>query len=311
MVTVIVLTRNRSKLLVKCLDTLIAQDCASLQYEVIVIDDGSEDNTKETVAALAQCHCSLRYVYQPHRGIPAARNRGLAEARGRLIAFVADDYELAPDYVRTVQQLFDEGPAIKVVRFTVVPATRGFSDRVGHLNYSLAMLQRVVRTSGNKPSFLDCMRAVANYREEVTTNHTLPAAGGAAYRREVFNFAGKFDESLLRGEDSDMAVRLRRQGIPILYYPFHCIRRHYEPFFREALAKSFHAGRHRYRYHHKHQSASGQVVAGKLFPIAAAFVHSRRTGHLRDFVLDYPWLTLLRAANKLGFVTAAIKRPHP
>ena len=307
MLTVVVLTRNRRKLLEKCLVTLMAQDCGSLRYEVVVIDDGSEDDTREAVGALAQRHANLRYVYQSHRGIPATRNRGLAEARGRLVAFVADDYELAPDYVRTVQRLFEERPETKVVRFKVVAAGAGFSDRIGHMYYSFSVLQRLIPGIGDRPGFFDRLRTVARYREEATTNHNLEAAGGAAYRREVFDVAGKFDESLLRGEDSDMAVRLRQQSISILYYPFHCIRRHYEPYFREALAKSFLAGMNRYQYHRKHQSGSG-VVAGKMFAIASAFVHSKCTGHLWDFVLNYPWLTLLEAANKLGYLAAAMKK---
>jgi GT2 family glycosyltransferase len=307
MVTVVVLTRNRRKLLEKCLSTLMAQDCAPLEYEVVVLDDGSEDDTREAVGALAQRHANLRYVHQPHRGIPAARNRGLAEARGGLVAYVADDYEMAPDYVPTVRRMFDERPEMKVLRFKVVAAGKNFSDRVGHMYYSFSVLQRLIPASPGRPGFLDRLRTVARYREETTTDHNLEAAGGAAYRREVFDVAGKFDETLLRGEDSDFAARLRRHGIPILYYPFHCIRRHYEPFFREALAKSFLAGMNRYRYHRKHHSGSG-AVAGKLFAIAAALVYSGHTGHLREFILNYPWLTLLEAANKLGFLAAAIKR---
>jgi GT2 family glycosyltransferase len=306
MVTVVVLSRNRRKLLEKCLGTLMAQDCPALEYEVVVIDDGSEDDTGEAVATLAREHGNLRYVYQPHLGIPAARNRGLAESRGSVVAFVADDYELAPDYVRTVQRLFEERPETKVVRFKIVAAGTGFSDRVGHLHYNSAMIQTLVRPSGDSPGLFDRLQAVAQYREETTTNHDLPAAGGAAYRREVFEMAGKFDESLLRGEDSDLAVRLRQHGVGILYYPFHSIRRHYEPYFRETLAKSFHAGMNRYRYQRKHEAGAG-VPPGKLFAMAAPFVDCRRTGHLRDFVLSYPWLRLLIVVNKLGYLTAAIR----
>lgn len=308
MVTVVVLTRNRRKLLEKCLSTLMAQDCAPFEFEVVVMDDGSEDDTREAVEALTQRHANLRYVYQPHRGIPAARNRGLAEARGGLVAFVADDYELAPDYVPTVRRLFDEQPEMKVLRFKVVAAGKNFSDRVGHMYYTYSVLQRLIPASADTSGFLDRLRTVARYREEATTDHHLEAAGGAAYRREVFDVAGTFDESLLRGEDSDFAARLRRHGIPILYYPFHCIRRHYEPFFREALAKSFRAGMNSYRYHRKHESGSGAAVMGKLFAIAAALVYSGHTGHLRGFILNYPWLTLLEVANKLGFLAATIKR---
>jgi len=305
--SVVVLTWNRGELLAKCLATLLAQDCAPSEYEVVVVDDGSEDDTRDVVGALVPRHANLRYICQPHRGIPAARNRGLAEARGGLIAYVADDYELAPDYVPTVRRLFAEQPELKVVRFKMVAAGRGFSDRVGHMYYTLSTLQRLVPVDGNTPSSLERLRSVARYREHATTKHNLEAAGGAAYRREVFDIAGTFDESLLRSEDSDLAARLRQHDIPILYYPDHCIRRHYEPYFSEALARSFRTGMNRYRYHRKHRSYGG-AVAEKLFALAAALVHSKCNSRLTLFLLDYPWLTLLEAANKLGFLTAAIKR---
>lgn len=305
--SVVVLTWNRGKLLAKCLATLLAQDYAPAEYEVVVVDDGSEDDTRDVVGALARRHTNLRYVYQPHKGIPAARNRGLAEARGGLVAYVADDYEFAPDYVSTVRRLFAERPETKVVRFKMVAAGRSFSDRVGHMYCSFSTLQRLIPAGGDGSVFFGRLRAVARYREQATTKHNLEAAGGAAYRREVFDAAGRFDESLQRSEDSDMAARLRRHGIPILYYPDHCIRRHYEPYFSVALAQSFHAGMNRCDYHRKHRSGSG-VVVRKLFALASALVYSKRDGQLTAFVLNSPWLALLEAANKLGFLTAAIKR---
>jgi len=307
MVSVVVLTRNRKELLGRCLLTLTRQDLPAWEYEVVVVDDGSEDGTRDEVQELGRRHANLRHARQPYRGIPAARNRGLAEARGAIVAFVADDYELAPDYVRTIRHLLADETGNQVVRFKVVRAGVSFSDRVGHSYYRLSTLRRLLpRGGGTRAGFLKRFRALARWREEATTDHHLEAAGGAAYRREVFAAVGAFDESLLRGEDSDFAARLRHHNIPVLYFPFHHIRRHYEPFFREGLAKSYRAGLYRYQFRRKH-SAGGEAELGRLLVMSAALVHCARTGGVLDLIFSYPWLLLLEAFNKVGFLAGVVR----
>src|SRR5215212_5035612 len=108
--SIVVLTYNRRELLASCLKSLLAQTDAGAPLEVLVVDDGSTDGTSDLVVSLADSHPHLRYCPQPHGGIAAARNTGIRNATAGIIAIVADDYILAPDYARTVIGFFREHP---------------------------------------------------------------------------------------------------------------------------------------------------------------------------------------------------------
>ena len=83
-VTVIVCTYNRSGMLRRALESLVGQKVPrSLSYEILVVDDGSTDNTKAIVEEMsAQPHVSIRYVLAEGEGIASARNRGLKRVIG-------------------------------------------------------------------------------------------------------------------------------------------------------------------------------------------------------------------------------------
>jgi hypothetical protein len=87
LVTVIVPTFNRSLQAPHAVRSALAQTHA--RVEVIVVDDGSSDDTRDALAAIDDER--VRYVWQEHAGLPAARNRGMAEARGDFIAFLDSD----------------------------------------------------------------------------------------------------------------------------------------------------------------------------------------------------------------------------
>lgn len=291
---------------------MLNQDWPSENYEIVIADDGSIDDTPEFVRSLASVHSNLHYVRQRHQGVTAARNLGLREARGEVISFLADDYELAPDYIRTAVRLLEENPAAMVVRFKVVAATDDLSGRVGELSYGLGILRRLVPDVPLNARRGSRFRAVADLVEQPTTQHNLEAAGGAVFRREVFDIVGLFDEMLPRSEDTDMGARLRNHGIDILYYPFHYIKHHYERFPDEALAKSYQTGLYRYRFHKKHRLNGGANVGKTLIALvwektegmAGVVLHCYRAGRLRELLLHAPLLLLLETANKLGFCAA-------
>lgn len=94
-ISVVVCTYNRAAILGDCLDSLVAQDFPPPRYEVVVIDDGSADDTRRVVEARGDGRAAVRYVRQANGGLNAARNRGVAEARGAWVCFLDDD-ELAP-----------------------------------------------------------------------------------------------------------------------------------------------------------------------------------------------------------------------
>lgn len=93
-ISAVVITYNRSAMLRQTLKSLVQQDTRGcFSYEIVVIDDGSTDDTETVVAEVARQArpLPLRYVYQENGGEARARNRGVAEARGTLIAFCDDD----------------------------------------------------------------------------------------------------------------------------------------------------------------------------------------------------------------------------
>lgn len=115
--SVIIPVYNRRDILRKTLLSFDDQTVPAGTFEVIVVDDGSTDGTGEMIASLDVGY-PLVYIYQPHRGIPAARNRAIREAKADLIISVDSDMVVAPEFVEahlqahTAPGLIVHGPVI-------------------------------------------------------------------------------------------------------------------------------------------------------------------------------------------------------
>lgn len=100
LLSVIIPTRNRSKYLSTLLDSLFLQMCGSFAWEIIVIDNGSMDNTAEVVKEkILHGRIPLRYVREPKPGLHHGRHRGAQEALGEIIAFLDDDIVLPREWI--------------------------------------------------------------------------------------------------------------------------------------------------------------------------------------------------------------------
>ena len=93
-------------------------------------------------------------------------------ARGEIVCFLADDYELAPDYVRTVVRLMKENTVAFVVRFKVIAAGADLSSRVSDFYYRLGAVKRIVdvapETTSRRWETWNRFRAIAHYIEQAT-----------------------------------------------------------------------------------------------------------------------------------------------
>src|SRR5262245_5620608 len=87
-VSVVIPTYGHADYLLATLKSVFAQSFTD--HEIILVDDGSPDNTAHVVRPLVEAG-QVRYLEQPHRGPAAARNRGIREARGEFIAMLDDD----------------------------------------------------------------------------------------------------------------------------------------------------------------------------------------------------------------------------
>jgi GT2 family glycosyltransferase len=187
--SLIIITLNRAEILARTLAGLAKQ--TRPVDEVIVIDNGPDQATADTVRSFP-----ARYVAEPRRGYGAARNRGLAEARGRILYFLDDDCIAEPEWAETLSKPVAAGEA------DLVGGSRGIGQT------GLAARLEYLSTDG--PVMAPGLKR-APARHLSTSNLIL--------RREVADKIGAFDESLAMCEDRDFTTRARLAGFRLLFEP--------------------------------------------------------------------------------------------
>lgn len=109
LLTYIVPVYNTERYLLRCLNSILAQGLTGGDYEVLVVDDGSTDGSRDRVADFARLHPQVHLIIQENAGVSAARNRALDQARGRYVQFVdSDDYLQDGMMARLLQRAVDE-----------------------------------------------------------------------------------------------------------------------------------------------------------------------------------------------------------
>ena len=103
----------------RCIESVVGQD-VSFDYEIILIDDGSDDGTSEICDKLAVQFPLLTVIHQENKGLSIARNKGLDMAKGDYITFVDSDDELAPETLQPVMQIVDEHPEYDIVEYPFI-----------------------------------------------------------------------------------------------------------------------------------------------------------------------------------------------
>jgi hypothetical protein len=108
--SLIICTRNRADALQRCLNDLSVSELDDVQGELILVDNGSSDDTPDVMQRFAaQATCPVTIVEEPTAGLSRARNAGLTHADGDIIAFTDDDCYLGDDYFRIARHVFTNG----------------------------------------------------------------------------------------------------------------------------------------------------------------------------------------------------------
>ena len=217
--TVVVPTYDREDLLARTLDALVGQSLGAGAFEVVVVDDGSRDGTRDRVAAYTD-RLDLRYFFQPDEGfrVAAARNVGIRHARSDVCVFL-DSGVLPHSGALAAHVRHHDGAAPAAVVGYVYCFDHDDTDGerivstldLRDVDGSIAVLRAQGRWLDDRESFY------VRYGEDL---HDLPApwlvywtCNVSASTRQL-RAVGGFDEAFRRwgGEDLDLAYRLHRSG---------------------------------------------------------------------------------------------------
>ena len=207
--SVVVCTHDRPVDLRRCLDALARVDG---QVEVIVVDSASEPPCESIVEAYSEVIPGIRYVREDGPGLSRARNRGIGEARGDLVAFVDDDAAPSTNWARYLVDAFDADGSVGCVGGACVPVFDETSGRPAWLSDRLLQFAGITRFGSNP--------------REARSSAEWPFGANIAFRvealpggRPFLHELGRTGDSLLSGEEWALVETVRAAGWRIWLEP--------------------------------------------------------------------------------------------
>ncbi len=237
--SVVIPTRNRPAILRKTLLAFSSQTLAPDHFEVVVVDDGSTD---DTIAMLERFNApfALRVFRQPHQGPNAARNRGIGAARGRIVVITGDDMIPEPGFLAAHLKFHEQHPA-------ELDAMLGFIDWSPEITVTPFMRSLVSKDGGFQFAFHEVRDGMADYRLFYTSNVSLKAA---LLARQAVLFDPDFTYPAY--DDIELGYRLERQGMRLHYRPLAVTCHHHEMTPESFAARQRNAGRMAVVFARKH-----------------------------------------------------------
>lgn len=200
-VSVVIPTYNCGDYIEETLKSVLDQDYSRL--EIIVVDDGSTDRTRDVVTAFDSAR--VTYLYQSNSGGPSGpRNIGIQRARGRYIAFIDADDIMLPGKLKRAVQLLDREPALGLVFANFVKFDELNEQHPGAVLDSYGYFLSLPKKKIDDSQYI--VKAEAAYDGLLSENYI--GASGVVVPKEVLQCVGPFDEGLKAAEDYDMWLRI-------------------------------------------------------------------------------------------------------
>jgi GT2 family glycosyltransferase len=199
--TVVIATYNRRDLLLRLLDQLALQTHPSFQFEVVVVDDGSNDPVAEYLNAACYPY-ALRVLTQANAGAAAARHHGILSARGALLVIVDDDMQVPREFLAL--HVAAHPPTSRRAVLGRIRADPAVS--------SMPLFERW---------YAHRLDAVAGAIESgrLRLNGSAVYTGNVSLRRADYLAVGGFDTDLARSEDAELGLRLEQAGVELKFAP--------------------------------------------------------------------------------------------
>jgi glucosyl-dolichyl phosphate glucuronosyltransferase len=203
-VSVIIPTYNRAGTLAAAIESIRRQVCDGVDYELLVVDNNSDDDTRDVVQSFVERGENVRYLFEKEQGVSHARNTGIDNAGADILAFMDDDVIAPPNWISKIKQYFEQYPDILFVGGKVVP-----------------------RWNTSPPAWLTSQHwsplALVDYGDEAFfVDPDCPiclVSASLGVRRSAFDRFGTFRTALGRCEDHEFELRVLRAGGKGLYTP--------------------------------------------------------------------------------------------
>lgn len=287
MISVIVPAYNAAATIGECLDALLNQSVPRTQYEVIVVDDGSRDNTRDIVEQYP-----VTLLSQSHRGPAVARNRGVCQANGEIILFTDADCVPTANWIEEMLKPF-ENPEIVGVKGVYRTRQKGLIPRFIQLEYEDKYEKM------HKERFVDFIDTYS-----------------AGYRKAVFEDHGGFDPifPMAAGEDIEFSHRLAERGCKMVFASQAIVYHQHADSLSKYLRRKFYVGFWRVvryqRYPHKilrdsHTPQSLKIQVGLAGLLTATTLGSLFCPQLTHLLI---LLSLTFALISSSFIVKVLRR---
>ncbi len=194
-ISIIIPTYNRAQFVAKAIASILRQNFTD--REIIVVDDGSTDNTSTILAPFEK---EIKYIFQQNAGVSAARNTGISAANGMWIAFLDSDDEWKPGYLEWQMKRAEQYPKI------VTHITNALTIKPNQAEEDHFQGTRLSNT------FNDGNCLILERPLSTVIKHRPWFLQAAIMRRDVLFSTGLFDTSLRIGEDLDVIARMALKG---------------------------------------------------------------------------------------------------
>lgn len=202
-VSVIIPARNEEKFIEKCIESFLTCDYPKELIEVIVVDGMSEDGTRKIVRELSERDIRVLLVNNEKKITPVAMNLGVKASKGEYIFFSGAHSEMRSDYIsKCIRHALETG-----------------ADNVGGIMKTEPRISSTVGIAISKVLSSPLGVGGAKFRTGVTKPIEVDTVPFGCYKREVFDRIGYFNEKLVRNQDIEFNLRLKRAGGKIVLFP--------------------------------------------------------------------------------------------
>lgn len=202
-VSVIVPCRNEARFIGRCLDSIISQDYPKDRIEVLVVDGMSEDGTRTIVHGFAETHPFVKMLDNPKKITPCALNAGILGSSGELVLWMSAHNHYERSYIR------------KCVNASINYAAENVGGVIVPMQRNNSFMGKAIIAAISNPFGVGNSRFRVPPAEPIEVDTVF----GGCYRRDVFSKIGLFNERLIRGQDMEFNLRLRRAGGRIILVP--------------------------------------------------------------------------------------------